>query len=138
MTELPVTTTEDYTLFNILQDPSISLWERQMSAILESHGLMNFIIHPDYIVDRQAQRVYTSLLEELLRLRSDNSVWMTLPHEVDRWWRKRTEMRLVRIGPNWAIEGPGSNRATVAHARSDGGRLVYEMTKRVGTRSLPT
>ena len=45
--ELPVTTTQDYTLFNILKHYSIELWKTQTDLIMERHGLMSFIIHPD-------------------------------------------------------------------------------------------
>src|SRR5207249_2390801 len=38
MTELPVTMTEDYTLFHILEDYSSSLWKRQMKIILQGCG----------------------------------------------------------------------------------------------------
>jgi len=44
-----VTMTQDYTLFHILNDYSTELWKRQTSLIMEKHGLMNVIIHPDYI-----------------------------------------------------------------------------------------
>jgi hypothetical protein len=131
MTELPVTMTEDYTLFNVLKDYSSSLWKKEISTILAGHGLMNFIIHPDYIKRRGAALVYTALLEELSRLRSDDGVWVPLPSEVDRWWRERSEMKLVPDGQNWKVEGQGSNRAKLAYARLDGNQLVYEVVEPV-------
>jgi hypothetical protein len=127
-TELPVTVAEDYTLFNIIQDYSIALWKRQMRIIADGHGLMNFIIHPDYILNGRARPVYTALLHELLRLRTEESTWIPLPREVDRWWRARNEMTLVHNRDDWAIKGPESQRARFAYARLDGGRLAYELT----------
>ena len=127
MTELPVTTTEDYTLFHILKDYSTTLWKQQMSRILQGHGLMNFIIHPDYVMDGPALNVYKALLEEINLLRSDHGVWVTLPGEVDRWWRERSEMKLVPDRRNWKIEGTGSDRARVATAHLDGERVEYEI-----------
>ena len=47
--ELPLTTTQDYALFNILRHRSIGLWKRQIELVLERHGLLSFNIHPDYI-----------------------------------------------------------------------------------------
>ena len=47
--ELPLTTTQDYTLFHILGDYSISLWEQQVDLILRRNGLISFLVHPDYI-----------------------------------------------------------------------------------------
>src|SRR5205085_12314007 len=60
--ELPVTTTQDYTLFNILNDCSIELWKQQMEIIMEKHGLISFIVHPDYIIKPQQRRIYEALL----------------------------------------------------------------------------
>jgi hypothetical protein len=124
--ELPLTTTEDYTLFHILKDYSTTLWKQQMGAILEGHGLVSFIIHPDYVIPKTAQDVYKALLEEVCRLRSDG-VWVALPRDVDSWWRDRSEMELVQDGKDWKIEGTGSDRARVAYAHRDGDRLVYEI-----------
>jgi hypothetical protein len=130
MTELPVTTTEDYTLFHILNDYSTTLWKQQMAMIMEGHGLISFIVHPDYVMESRALGVYKNLLEELNRFRADHKVWLTLPGEVDRWWRDRSEMSLVPEGRQWKVEGPGSNRARVAFARLDGDRVVYELDSR--------
>jgi hypothetical protein len=127
MTELPLTTTEDYTLFHILKDPSISLWKEQMSLIRERHGLISFIVHPDYITSYPAQGVYKELLGELVRLRSDEGVWVTLPREVDRWWRQRSQLKLVAAENGWRIEGAGSEHARVAYACLDGERLSYQI-----------
>ncbi len=48
--ELPLTTTQDYTLFNIISDYSLDLWQRQIRLITENHGLLSFIVHPDYVL----------------------------------------------------------------------------------------
>ena len=74
MTELPVTMTEDYTLFHVLKDYSTTLWERQMSIIQAGHGLMNFIVHPDYVSTDRAQETFRKLMEKIIRLRSDSNV----------------------------------------------------------------
>jgi peptidoglycan/xylan/chitin deacetylase (PgdA/CDA1 family) len=126
MTELPLTTAEDYTLFHVINDNSADLWKRQMRILMEANGLMTFLIHPDYVQPKQAQTVYKELLEEIARLRSENNVWVTLPREVDRWWRQRSVMKLVPDGGSLRIEGPGCERARVAYAVLDGNKLVYE------------
>ena len=127
MTELPLTTVQDYTLFHILNDYSTTLWQRQMDAILKGHGLMSFIVHPDYVLSGREQDVYRQLLDELGRTRSKHNVWFAVAGEVDTWWRERAGMRLIPSGRGWTIEGPGSERATIAYARLDGERLVYEL-----------
>ena len=127
MTELPLTTTEDYTLFHVLNDFSMTLWKRQLSTILEAHGLITILVHPDYVLTKKPQDLYKELLEEVCRLRTDRGVWVTLPREVDCWWRQRSAMNLVGDGTTWRIEGDQSERAKVAHACLDGDRLVYEI-----------
>jgi hypothetical protein len=128
MLELPVTMIQDYSLFHVLGEYSIDLWRKQASIILGGHGLMNFIVHPDYITGTRAQGVYKALLEYLNQLQSDQKVWIPLPKDVDRWWRERSEMKLIADGTGWRIEGPGSDRARLAYARFEGGQVVYEIT----------
>lgn len=127
MLELPVTMIQDYSLFHILKNYSLSLWAQQIKIILEGHGLMNFIVHPDYLLEERALGVYQALLDSLVQLRAERGVWIALPGEVNRWWRERSAMQLVADGPGWRIEGAGSERARVAYARVDGERLVYEL-----------
>lgn len=125
--ELPLTTTQDYTLFQLLRDYSINLWKEQMHLILEEHGLMSFIIHPDYIISERPRKSYLELLEHLSRLRSEERVWIALPGDVNRWWRERGQMslRFVDDQSQWVIDGPGKERAVVAYAALDEGKLTY-------------
>ncbi len=125
--ELPVTTTQDYSLFHILKQYSIDLWKRQISQIMEKHGLASFIVHPDYVLESRTRDTYKSLLAYLFDLRSKSKVWAALPREVNQWWRARSQMKLARQRNNWVIEGPDKDKARVAYASLDGGRLVYEL-----------
>lgn len=124
--ELPVTTTQDYTLFNILNDYSIDLWNKQIDLIMEKHGLISFIVHPDYVSRPRERVVYEALLAHLADLRRKKAIWITTPGEVDRWWRQRAEMKIVNDGLGWRIEGPGSERARIAYASQDDGKLCYK------------
>ena len=63
--ELPLTLAQDYSLFHILDDYSIDLWKQQLALIRGQNGLMSFIVHPDYVIERRARRVYESLLDYL-------------------------------------------------------------------------
>jgi hypothetical protein len=127
MLELPVTTTQDYSLFNYLRSFSIDLWKRQIELILEKNGLISFIVHPDYIMKDRESRIYQELLAYLAWLRTRKSVWVTAPGEIDRWWRQRSKMELVSDGDGWRVEGAGSERARVAYARERDGELVFTM-----------
>jgi len=130
--ELPLTTTQDYTLFNILSDYSIDLWKRQIEIVSANHGLLSFNVHPDYTVEHRARGIYGQLLMHLARLRSDSEVWMALPKEVDRWWRDRSKMKLVSEGGGWRIEGPGQERARLAYAYLAGDRMSFTFDLSLG------
>jgi hypothetical protein len=125
--ELPVTTTQDYSLFNYLRTFSIDLWKSQTDAILKKNGLMSFIVHPDYIMSSRENRIYRQLLAHLAWLRDKKEAWVAAPGEIDRWWRQRSMMSLVGDGDSWRIEGPGSERARVAYASEKDGELVFSM-----------
>jgi hypothetical protein len=125
--ELPLTTAEDYSLFQILNDYSTDLWKRQIALIREKNGLMSFVAHPDYLIERRARKVYESLLDYLRQIVAREKIWAALPGDVDRWWRARSQMRLVPRGDEWEIVGPEKDRARIAYAVLDGGQLVYEL-----------
>ena len=125
--ELPLTTTQDYSLFHILGDYSLALWKQQIDIILAHHGLISAIAHPDYLLGEAERAVYRDLLAYLARLRDSRGVWTALPAEVNRWWRDRSRMRLVPAGRSWCVEGPGSERARIAYARLQGGRVSYSL-----------
>jgi hypothetical protein len=125
--ELPVTTTQDYTLFHILNDYSTDIWKRQTSIIVEKHGLMSFIIHPDYVMDDRQRAIFEALLDHLVELRRDRNVWVTTPGEVNRWWRQRAQLHLVEKNGAWQIEGAGSDRARLAWACEVDGRLSLSL-----------
>lgn len=125
--ELPLTTTQDYSLFNILGTYSIELWQQQIEIIREQHGLISFNIHPDYVKRPRAWSAYRALLQHLATLRSEAGVWITLPGEVDTWWRQRSQMKLVPDGNQWRIDGPGAERARVAYATHTQDAVVYSV-----------
>lgn len=123
--ELPVTTIQDYSLFHILNDYSIDLWKQQLAIIMGAHGMANIIIHPDYIIEERPQKTYRALLEYLSLQRAQHGMWITLPREVNRWWRQRSQMKLVSENGALRIEGEGKERARIAYARIENDRLVY-------------
>ena len=114
-------------MFHILNDYSIDLWRRQIELIMESNGLINVIIHPDYITTPRERAVFEQLLGHLAKLRSEKRVWTALPKDVAQWWRLRSEMRLVEDETGLRIEGEGKERARIAYASEHDGRLVFEL-----------
>src|SRR3984957_14684474 len=125
--EIPVTTVQDYSLYNILHDYSISLWKQQTKIIMAKHGCMSFIVHPDYVMQARPLSVYKELLSYLQQLRQENNVWIATPGEVNRWWRQRAAMTLVKKYDGWCIEGAGAERARIAWASEEDGHLVLSL-----------
>jgi len=125
--EIPVTMTQDYTLFHILCNYSLDLWREQASRILERHGVMNFIIHPDYVTGEREMLVFKDLLTYLTKLRAKSGLWIPLPRELNEWWRQRSQMQIVKNGSGWEIVGDGKERARLAYAYLENGRLVYAL-----------
>lgn len=128
--ELPLTATQDFALFQVLRQNTLDHWKDQIARISAEHGLISFIVHPDYITRLPEQKLYVELLDHLSVLRTRKRLWITLPREVNDWWRTRAEMRLVRRGDQWNVEGKGSERARVAYARLVDDRLSYEIENR--------
>jgi hypothetical protein len=125
--ELPLTTTQDYSLFHVVRDFSNAIWKTQIESIIARHGLVSFIAHPDYLSEDAARQAYRALLDSLSRLREAGRCWIALPGEVERWWRQRSRMVLVADGDRWRIEGEGSERARVAYAEVSGDEVVYRV-----------
>ena len=128
--ELPVTTSQDHTVFNVLKTYSLDLWRSQINSILSKAGLITFIVHPDYVNQQRSMEAYRELLLELQSLQSTRNLWITYPGEVNKWWRDRAAMTLVFKNGEWLIEGRGRERASVAFACVDGDRLVYTVPTR--------
>lgn len=126
MIELPLTTTQDYSLYHILTDYSIGLWKIQISLIRKKHGLISFIIHPDYNIEPKARRVYSDLLKYLAEMESRGETWIALPRDIAHWWRLRSKLKLVDVNGVPEIQGEGKERARVAYAVLGDGGLTYE------------
>jgi hypothetical protein len=130
LVELPLTTIQDYSLFHILNDYSIRTWKQQVERIVSRNGLISILTHPDYLGETRARAVYMELLTYLTGMRQAAQLWLTLPGEVDRWWRNRAAMRLVEDGAGWRIEGPDRGRARLAFASLVGDRVVFSIENR--------
>lgn len=125
--ELPLTTIQDHGMFYILSQRSIELWKQQIEIILSHHGLISFIVHPDYITRPGECQQYRALLDHISHLRRRGLIWVALPGEINDWWRQRSNMELVRDVDSWQVRGPGSERARVAMASIVNGALHYRL-----------
>jgi len=125
LVEIPLTATQDYSLFHVLGEYSTRLWEEQVATITQAHGMASFIIHPDYVIERRARQTYEQLLSYLADLRTNHNLWIARPGEINDWWRARAQMQLIKEGDTWRVEGKGKERARVAYARVEGNEIVY-------------
>ena len=129
--EIPLTTTQDYMLFHVLGEYSLDLWKAQAEAILKHNGLISFLVHPDYVIEKRAQGVYRELLSWVRELVTRERLWSALPGQVDDWWRARSKMRVVQAGGEWRVEGPGADRAVLAFAKIVGDHIEYEVNPKL-------
>lgn len=124
--ELPLTTTQDYSLFHILGQYSIDLWKQQIDAIVERSGLVSFIVHPDYIIERKAQDTYKALLAYLAQLRDEGKLKICLPGQVAQWWKQRSKAYLEYQNNKWEVVAPAGDGFSVSQAHVDeAGDLRY-------------
>ena len=125
--ELPLTTIQDYPLFNILDDYSMEIWRKQASIVRSRFGLLSFIIHPDYTISNRSADLYEELLAWLVELRDRDDLWLTLPRDVNNWWRLRSAMQVEEQKGQWIISGNGSKEAALAFASLQNGKLHFEL-----------
>jgi peptidoglycan/xylan/chitin deacetylase (PgdA/CDA1 family) len=123
--ELPLTTVQDYSLYHIIGSDPMEMWAKQMDTVVAKNGLVSFIIHPDYTIEQSKQDLYRTLLHLISRYGEERKTWLTLPGEVDRWWRERNAMTLTQENGSWVIRGKNSDRACIAYARLENGNLAY-------------
>jgi hypothetical protein len=125
--EIPVTATQDYTLFHVLKTYKQDLWQEQITRIAAQHGLISFIVHPDYLDHPEALAAYETLLSHLGRLRAEHGLWIALPGEIDSWWRARQAMLLEPTTNGWRIVGDHAERAQIAYAFLDGEEVRFSL-----------
>jgi peptidoglycan/xylan/chitin deacetylase (PgdA/CDA1 family) len=122
--ELPITLVQDHTLFEILRPGTIDPWLSKSRWIIRNHGLINLIIHPDYMDRPERLDAYESFLSFL---KEQAGGWHALPREVAEWWKHRADLRCGEDGVgSMQIVGPVPEHATVAWALIRDGELRYE------------
>jgi peptidoglycan/xylan/chitin deacetylase (PgdA/CDA1 family) len=129
LVELPITLVQDHTLFEILRDESMSRWVEKSRWIIENNGLINLLVHPDYLLTQTRLDVY----EEFLRfLSAQNGGWHALPREVAGWWKQRDSLE-CHLEPSGEarLTGPetAASKARVMWAREDNGRIRLSQSR---------
>jgi peptidoglycan/xylan/chitin deacetylase (PgdA/CDA1 family) len=109
--ELPITMPQDHTLWAILGREAYPIWVEKADWLRQRGGLINLIVHPDYL-DRGAHwDEYEAFLEYL---RSSGDIWVTVPRELERWWRER---RLQAPRETISLRKSGADHEVVARGR---------------------
>jgi peptidoglycan/xylan/chitin deacetylase (PgdA/CDA1 family) len=125
LVELPITMPQDHTLFEILRERTIARWVQKSRWLAANHGLINVLVHPDYVLDSRQLEHYEQLLAHLGGLRGG---WHALPCEVAAWWRARRrihdEARAAGVLPEQLA---GEEHATTSYARMEGEQIVFEL-----------
>jgi SAM-dependent methyltransferase len=117
LVELPITLVQDHTLWEILREETIDLWTRKSEWIADNGGLINLIVHPDYLDTPARLRMYEEFLEYLA---AQPDCWHALPREVAAWWRLRDGLRCVEDERGARVVGEGAERAAIAWASACG------------------
>lgn len=122
--ELPVTMVQDHTLFEILGKEDIGIWKSKIQYIESLNGLVNLIVHPDYIFKDKRIEYYRQYLEYI---ESKEDVWQALPRDIAGWWRRRdaSEIHFESNGKPY-IEGPAAQDGMIAKARLVDNKIEYE------------
>lgn len=125
--ELPITLVQDHTLWEILGRDDIALWTDKAQWLAERHGLINVIVHPDYLDTARRMDAYEELLRHVAGLQHS---WHALPRDVAAWWRDR---RLLRVDESARPAGIAGERtahtkgASVWQVRADGDGIAFDV-----------
>jgi hypothetical protein len=130
--ELPITMTQDHTLWEILRQPNIDLWRQKGDWLISNHGLVNVIVHPDYVRSAARLDLYAQFLSYLRERVDGRGGWHALPCDVASWWRARAQMRCTdeHAGPRIVHDetaGQWSQRATVAWVSERDGTMKIDV-----------
>ena len=94
--ELPYTLPQDFTLFVIMNEPTIRVWKRKVDWIVEHGGMVLVNVHPDYMcfgdnkpcVGEFKASLYADLLD-YIRTKYEGEYWHALPRDMARFWKSR-------------------------------------------------
>jgi hypothetical protein len=131
LVELPITLVQDHTLWEILRRRSIDIWREKADWVISHRGLVNVIVHPDYVGSPERLALYDEFLRYLrTRLDADRG-WHALPRDVASWWRARAALRIEGAEGAERIEDQNGaagyvERATVAWAYEHDGALAID------------
>ena len=110
LVELPITLTQDHTLFELLGHRDESVWVEKARFLRQRGGMALVLTHSDYVDQPYLLDSYRRLLQEFA---DDSTAWKALPRDVSDWWRSRSNSSLEEIGGEWCVVGPARSEARV-------------------------
>jgi hypothetical protein len=110
LVELPITLTQDHTLFVILRERSAKMWIEKANYLRSREGMALLITHPDYMLDSTSLGAYERFLEAF---GGSAEVWRALPRDVSDWWRRRAASTIVTDDGAPQVVGPAAGEARI-------------------------
>ena len=110
LVELPITLTQDHTLFDLLGHRDETVWVEKARFLRQRGGMALLLTHSDYVGNPYLLDSYRRLLGEFA---DDSTAWKALPREVSEWWRRRAGSSLEEIDGEWVVVGPAKRDARV-------------------------
>jgi peptidoglycan/xylan/chitin deacetylase (PgdA/CDA1 family) len=110
LVELPITLTQDHTLFDLLGHRDETVWVEKARFLRQRGGMALVLTHSDYVGNPYLLDAYRRLLDEFA---DDATAWKALPRDVSDWWRRRAASRLEEVEGEWAVVGPAQREARV-------------------------
>jgi hypothetical protein len=100
--ELPYTLPQDFMLFVLLKEKSITIWKKKLDWIAEQGGMALLLTHPDYMnfdgnpldIEEYPAQYYREVLH-YVKTRHKGKYWHVLPREMARFWSHRTSSENV-------------------------------------------
>jgi len=91
--ELPYTLCQDFTLFIIMREKDINIWQEKLDWLVEKGGMALLNTHPDYMnfnckklgIEEYPAGYYTRFLE-YIKSKYDGQYWHALPRDMARFW----------------------------------------------------
>lgn len=93
--EMPYTLPQDSTLFVIMREKDISIWQEKLDWVAKKGGMVLIPTHPDYMnfngarlnMEEYPSKFYKELLI-YIKERYDGQYWHALPREMAKYWSK--------------------------------------------------
>lgn len=120
--EIPYTVPQDHVLFISLKERSNEIWKKKTIWLIEYHGLVCLITHPDYLTDN---RLFSYYEDYLVFLKSRSDYWHGTPADLAEWWTKRVRSRIASNSRTDFVDGPAAGSGGILRITKENGRIAF-------------